>query len=504
MYETKKNARIRLGIIISIVIVINLFFSMVYFRIDFTADKRYTLSKTTKDILKNLKAPVTVTAYFSDKLPPDVLYIKNDFRDLLIEYKSFSRNKVVYSFVDPSKDPRVKQKVIQKGIQPMLLNIRKKDRFQQQEVFMGAIVQYGDKMEVIPALQPGAPMEYALTFAINKCSKKEKALIGLVQGQGEASLRQISYLQEVLSDLYEIEEFTLTDSTEIPEKYKAIAIINPTDSFTEAQLRELDSYTGAGGRLLLAYSLVKGDLSQMPPSTFLNATGIENWLKDYNIDLLPSMVYDLQSSQITVQQRQGNYVISTPVDFFYIPFFSRFGDHPVTKGLESVILPFVSEIRTGQPPAGVKITPLLMTSDKSGTQAVPFYIDLLRQWKDQDFNRSNIPIAIAVEGSKYGNKNAKMVIVTNGEFILNDEQGRLQGAPDNLNFMAGAIDWLSDETGLADLRTKTIHTRMLKQIPDKRKNTIKYVNVLLPVLLVIFYGILRARTQRKRRQFINQ
>ncbi|NLJ07464.1 MAG: hypothetical protein GX437_07330 [Sphingobacteriales bacterium] len=505
MYETKKNAQLRIGIILLIIIVINILFSLIYFRLDFTADKRYTLSTTTKNVLKELKAPVTVTAYFSDKLPPDVLYIKNDFRDLLTEYASYSRKKVVWSFMDPSKDPRVKQKALQKGIQPMLLNIRKKDKFQQQEVFMGALVQYGEKFEVIPAIQPGAPMEYALTFAINKCSKTEKALIGLVQGQGEAQLKDISYLQEILSDLYQFEEFTLTDTSVIPSRYKAIAIINPTDSFTEKQLKELDGFMGAGGRLLLAYGLVKGDLSQMPPMANLNATGIENWLKTYGIELLPDMVYDLQSSQITVQQRQGNYIINTPVDFFYIPFFSNFADHPVTKGLESMILPFVSEIKINSHDTNIKITPLLMSSDKAGSERVPFYIDLTKQWSDNDFNRSSIPVAVAVEGSRYGNHKAKMIIITNGDFFLNDEQGRLQGAPDNLNFIAGAIDWISDESGLAELRTKTIQTRPLRQISESRKNFIKYLNVVSPILIVILYGILRWRNQnRKRKQFLTE
>jgi len=504
MYPTKKSALTRLLIVFLIIAGLNILFSIVYFRIDFTADKRYTLSKTTKSVLKEIEETVTVTAYFSSKLPPDILYLKNDFRDMLTEYANYSHKKVVYKFIDPSKDPRVLQKAKQKGIQPIIVNIRKKDKFQQQEVYLGAVVQMGEKSEVISAIQPGAPMEYALTFAIKKCSKQEKNLIGLVSGHAEASMTEISYLSQMLSDLYNFEEIALTDTTIIPPKFKTLAIINPQDSFSDKQLSELESFLGAGGNLLVCYSYGVGNLSEMPIRTYLNSTNLENLLAKYGIKLMANLVYDLQSSQITVQQKQGDYIINTPLDFYYIPFLTDFADHPITKGLESILLPFTSEIQITENSSKLKITPLVKSSDRSGTEAVPSYLDLMKQWADQDFNRSGIPVAVAAEGSISGGDNSKLVVISNGNFALNDQQGRMQGTPDNMNFIAGAIDWLSDKSGLSDLRTKSVVSRPIKQMSDERKSFIKYLNVLLPVLLAVLLGIIRYRRQQKlRKQWMN-
>ena len=168
MYQNKKQASIRILIILGIIIAINVILYSFNWRLDFTADKRYTLSETTRTTLENLEEPLTITAYFSEKLPSDIQLLKNDFRYMLEEYSKYSKNKVVFSFVNPQKDARTQKKVEQKGIVPQIHNMRKKDKFEQQQVYLGAEVQYGENSEIIPAIQPGAPMEFALTFAIRK------------------------------------------------------------------------------------------------------------------------------------------------------------------------------------------------------------------------------------------------------------------------------------------------------------------------------------------------
>ncbi|MBC8342760.1 MAG: hypothetical protein H8E61_02105 [Bacteroidetes bacterium] len=106
-------------------------------------------------------------------------------------------------------------------------------------------------------------------------------------------------------------------------------------------------------------------------------------------------------------------------------------------------------------------------------------------------------MAFAIEGNLLG-AHSKIVVISNGEFALNDEQGRFQGTPDNINFFAGTIDWLSDESGLADLRTKTVSARPIKQLTDSRKSFIKYLNVLLPIVIIVLIGIFRFRMQKRK------
>ncbi|MEA3495817.1 MAG: Gldg family protein [Bacteroidota bacterium] len=499
MYLNKKQALIKAGVIIGIFILANIIFDTLYFRLDFTADKRYTLSNTTKTILKELEEPVTITAYFSEELPPQIQKFKRDFRDILTEYESYSNNKIVYKFVNPNKDAETEQATTRKGIQPILLNINKKDKFEQQKVYLGAVIQQGENSETIPALQPGAPMEYALTFAIRKTTNVEKPPIAFIKGHGEATKTQLSEVKKSLSVLYTIEEFTLTDSTQIPDKYKTIAIVNPTDSFSYYNFNELDRFLANGGNIFIGLSLVKARLQQ--GQGFVNHTLLENWLARKNIKIKQNFVYDANCGQVTIQQRQGNFSYNRPISFPYLPVVTNFSEHPVSKGLETILFPFISEISYTNLDTSIKVNELITTSNKSGVTPAPTYFNVMKSWTEQDFNRSNIPVAISLEGKIVGNNNSKMVIVANGDFPLNNEQGQIQGSPDNLNLLANAIDWLSDETGLSELRTKIITGYPIKEDLDEKKKTfIKYANTMFPIILLIIFGIIRFRIQNRKRK----
>src|SRR5215218_1866855 len=98
----KKNVIIKLLFVFAASILINLLSYNFFFRIDFTADKSFTLSKATRDILKNLTENVTINAYFSKDLPTQLIKSRNDFEDLLVEYKNHSAGKVSFTFINPN------------------------------------------------------------------------------------------------------------------------------------------------------------------------------------------------------------------------------------------------------------------------------------------------------------------------------------------------------------------------------------------------------------------
>ncbi len=153
-------------LIAGIVIFINVLSRQFFFRWDITEGKQYTLSKATKDILRNLEDPVTVKAYFSEDLPANVAKTERDFREMLIEYSNLSKGYVDYEFVNPNEDPTVEQEAVQNGIAPVMINVREKDQVKQQKAFLGAIIKLGEQQEVIPFVQPGGAMEYSLTTSI--------------------------------------------------------------------------------------------------------------------------------------------------------------------------------------------------------------------------------------------------------------------------------------------------------------------------------------------------
>ena len=188
-----------------ILIVVNILSENYNFRLDLTESKEYTLSTATRNILKNLDKPVTVTAYFSKDLPPNIGNIYGSLKDMLIEYGNRSGGMVVYKFVNPNETDVLEREVVQNGIQPLMINVREKDQVKQQKAFMGAVVSIGEEKEKIPFFQPGSAMEYALSTAIKKLSVVSKPSIALIQGHGEPSINEIVQVYTELSILYNVQ-----------------------------------------------------------------------------------------------------------------------------------------------------------------------------------------------------------------------------------------------------------------------------------------------------------
>ena len=117
---------------------------------------------------------------------------------------------------------------------------------------------------------------------------------------------------------------------------------------------------------------------------------------------------------------------------------------------------------------------------------------------------SNIPVAVAMEGNISGNTYSKMVVFSDGDFAVNGEgQGAQQLSPDNVSLMSNAIDWLSDDTGLIGLRTKGVTSRPLDaQLEDGTKMVVKYANFLVPIILIVLFGIIRFQYKKKIRNII--
>jgi len=496
----RRNVITQLLVFLAIILVANLISEQVFFRLDFTSDKQYTLSKATKDILSELNDVITITAYYSEDLPAQLIKSRKDFVDLMIEYENRSNGNIVYEFINPNKSEEDEMKAQQAGISPIMVNIRERDQVKQMRAYMGLIMQMGEKQEVVPVIQPGSGMEYSLTTAIKKLSLVDKPKIAFIQGHGEPSPNASIQLLEQLSILYDIEPYTITDTTEIPKYFKTITIIDPKDTIQESHIRKIDNYLATGGAVYIAYSNLQGDLRnaylQIGPDI-----GLKSWLVDKGISLNDFYIIDANCGAVTVRQQQGPFMMNSQIQFPYFPIISNFGDHPAAQGLESVVLPFISSITYTPQDSTVSIVPLAFTSENSGVITPPAYIDINKNWGENDFKDGAQVIAIAAEGPLAGTVSSKLVLIPNGQFAVNGEgQQQQQVNEDNVNFATNAIDWLSDDTGLIDLRTKGVTNRPLKQLDDTEKSLIKYGNVILPIALILIIGFIRKQRYNVKKQ----
>ncbi|MCX7987185.1 MAG: GldG family protein [Bacteroidales bacterium] len=493
----KNKWSVSIILIVAILILANLISQDFFLRIDFSEDKSYTLSKATKDLLKQLQEPVTIKAYFSENLPPNVAQGRRDLKDLLVEYNTRSKGMVVYEFINPNENEEKEQEAVQAGVHPVLIDVREKDQMKQQKAYMGVVVSMGERKEVIPFIQPGTAIEYELSKAIKKLSVVDKPTVGLLQGHGEPSINNIIQAYNELTVLYNVEPVNITDTTPVPERIKTLLIVQPKDSLRPGELNQLDVFLARGGCILVAASRVNANLQTAYSST-LN-TGLENWLRKKGIFIKDNVLIDVSCSQIQVVQNMGGFQMIRQVQFPYIPVIKSFAKHPVTGGLEAVIMPFTSSIEFVTNDS-LKFIPLAFTSEKSASEQLPVYFDLQRQWSENDFRQKNLVVAAAVEGKLVGQVKSKLVCIASGDFIINsrgnDRSQQQTLAPDNVSLFVNSVDWLTDETGLISLRTKAVTSRPLKEVSDVTKGFVKWANFLVPILLVIGYGFFRFQMNR--------
>jgi gliding-associated putative ABC transporter substrate-binding component GldG len=496
--KKRQNINTRVLLIAGILVFVNVLSYSVFFRLDFTRDKRYTLSNATLNILKNLKKTVTVTAYFSENMPPAISQARADFKDMLVEYAARSGNKVVYNFIDPSKNDTIGGAAERAGINPVMISVREKDEMKQQKAYLGAVVKMGEKTEVIPFVQPGSAMEYALTTTIKKLSIEKKQPVIFLQGNGEPSIRLMQQAQQSLDVLYDFQTFSLGDNVPIPLEYKTLTIVDPKDTFRLGQLKQLDDFLARGGRLLITYSGLDANLQTgMGSATNI---GLRKWLADKNIVIGSKFIIDAHCGAITVRSHESAFNYNMP--FPYLPMIKNYANHPITKQLSSILMAFTTDLNFSGDTNKTKFTPLAFTSDKTGLMAPPVTFDVEHQWQPSEFPLSNLCVAGAFTGIN-GNKDARIVVITNSNFEVNlmgQNQQMQKVDQDNVDLFVNAVDWLTDDTGLIELRGKEVKSVPLKDIQDSTKTLLKYLNFLLPLLIVIVYGIARMQARRSKRK----
>lgn len=489
-------------LLLAALVLVNLIGQRFKFRFDLTADQRYSLSLATIDLLDRLNEAVTVTAYFTEKMPPDLAVARQDFKDLLVEYAARSNGNLVFEFIDPNSADSLKMKAQQEGIQPLLATTREKDRAENLEVYMGCTVRMGERKTTIPAIQQGSALEWTVSSAIKEVSILEKPVVGIVQGHGEASIQALNQLVQSLSVMYSVQPTSIYDSVPIHERFQALVFVGPTDSIPPMQLDRLHDFMAKGKGVVFAYDAVRSDLGSSPVAEMRN-TGLESWLERHGLRIAPSIIVDQRCNQVQVMQQMGNFTMPVPMAFHYFPVLNGFADHPITNGLDVVVYQFCSPITPVLVDSSWRYAPVLFTSEKSGTLSSPQFIDLRKQWTEADFASGPQTVGAEVEG-RFGNgPAAHLILFTNGGFCVSGTQERpVQLPPGNLNLMVNAVDRATGQNDLLGLRGKEVNYRPLDDLSDGTRSALKWMNLLLPALLAVIYGIGRRawrRAQRARR-----
>jgi ABC-type uncharacterized transport system involved in gliding motility auxiliary subunit/ABC-type transport system involved in multi-copper enzyme maturation permease subunit len=485
--------RLRMGswVVAVLILVVNLLGSHVRGRLDLTRDHLFTLAQGTRKVLGNLNDLVQVKLFVSDALPPEVQLQLRDVRDLLSDMKHAADGKLVVTEEDPDKSPAAKSEAESFGIGPIEFNVLREQEFQVKRGYYGLAVIYANKHKVFPVIQQTSNLEYRLVSAIAGMTRKTKLGVSFVSGFGAKGSFDIPGLRDNLQDRYTIRSVDLTtDSTVLSEdSTKVLVLAGPTQTLDSAAVRHLEKYVSSGGAALLLLPPVNINNRSFTPVPV--QSGLDGYLKAHGVIMGKQMVMDLASSERVSLGQQGLFSVVSPYPLWPIVF--PVGNNPVTQGLNAITLAWASPVNVGD---SAHVTALLHTSKAGALRGLQMPINPDQNW-------SNVPredlgvrtVAVAENPGPGAGKVGRMVVVGDAAFVGNQF---IQNNPQNLTFVANAIDWLAQDEALMGIRSKNREPPDLRFSSNFGRNMLKWGNLVGIPLLFVLFGLVRVTGRRRR------
>ncbi len=493
--HNKRSFFIYLLLAAVIVAALNFVSRELFIRLDLTANGIYSLSGSSKRVVDQVEDLLTMKVYFTDNLPGQYGNNRRYLQDILEEYEAFGGGRVRFEFFRPEDDQTLPDEARKYGIHPVQLQVVENDKLEVKRVYMGMVFLYGDGREVIPVIESTTGLEYEITTQIKKLLDTDKQAVAFaIIGAQPPRVRNIS---AVLQQSYLVRNIRL--ASPVPDDIGLLMISGVTDSLSEDELGNLEAFANRGGNLFIGQGRVAGDLSGQRGTPV--TSNLFDFLETSGLQVKENLVLDQRCSAITISQRHGFLQMSSQIQYPFFPVIQRFGKHLTVDGLEQVRLLFSSEIALADSVAGAAQTkPLMYTSDRSGVMTGFFN---LRPMENPFFNTLNQSgKVVGALARRDGAQGMSQVVLVGDSGLFDDESGG--GFQENFVFVANVVDFLMGDSDLVALRSREITTRPLMEVDDAAKARWKWLNVLLPPVLIIAYGLLRWRREAGRARMLEE
>ena len=546
-----KNNHVRpLLYTVAILVAVQVVGSFFFYRLDLTQDHRYTLSSTSLNILKKVENPMSIKVYMQGELPAEFKRLQQETKQILEEFQAYN-SRLVVEFVDPMENPDESMALIKdlykRGLTPVNITVDDKGKQSQAMVFPWAIATYDDKEVAIPLLknQMGTSttqkvigsvqhLEYSFSEAFDKITKAKQKKVAIIKGNGELRENTIAKFLLQVRDRYYIAPFTLDSVAQNPIKslqllneYDLAVIAKPTEAFSESEKQVLDQYLMQGGKTIWLVDQVVAEMDSLyHPSgasmAFPRDLNVNDLFFKYGIRLNPDLVKDEQGTPIQLASgAPGSATRFQQFNWKFAPLLTPTSSHPIVKNLGGIKFDFANSIDTLK--NGVKKTVLLQSSPYSKRIGTPTAINLSQVSETaspSDYpGTGGIPVAVLLEGSfssafenrvkafeqphfKNVSIPTKMIVVSDGDIVRNQldkeqmpvELGydkRSGNLYDNKDFLMNSVNYLLDDTGLINIRSKDFDLPLL----DKEKvythyTSIQILTIGLPILILALFGLL--------------
>lgn len=555
--STKQNLK-TLGITIFVLVVLNVLGTLFFQRFDLTKDKRYTLSPTSLGIVKQVENPLSIKIYMAGDLPADFKRLQQETKQLLEEFQAYNKN-IVFEFVDPleneEESDELTKSLFKKGLTPVNITVDDKGKQSQAMVFPWAIAVYNGKEVNIPLLKNimGASttqkvmgsiqhLEYSIADAINKITKNKQKKVAIIRGNGELKEIHIAKMLLQIRESYFIGPFTLDSVAKDPngtlnalKKYDLAIISKPTEKFTDEEKEVLDQFIMNGGKTIWLIDQVAADMDSLyndmgATLAYPRDLNLNDMFFKYGFRINPDLIKDEQGSPIKLATgEQGSATQYQDFVWKFAPQVYPASQHPIVKNLGGIKFDFASPIDTLK--NGIKKTVLLQSSQYSKTIGSPAEINLNmvteKSTPEEYLNKGNLPLAVLLEGSFHSafenrvlpfkdnsftakGKPNKMIVIADGDLARNQldknrmpvELGydqRTGNLYDNKDFIMNCINYLLDDTGLINIRSKDVELPLLDKEKVYESYTMtQFITIGVPILILLVFGLVFTFIRKRR------
>lgn len=544
--------------LLALVIVIQVL-QVYFFRWDLTSEKRYSLSDNTKNLVSGLEKDLYFEVYLAGDLPIGFEKLQKACLEMIDEFSSYSNVHLSYALINPNdvanpqKRKELFDQLVSRGLKPINLQEKTTDGSLNQKLIVpGIIIHDREKETSVHLLNSVAglssdqnlnhsieELEFELTLAIRVLQNTIPKEIAFLTGHGELGEYEVADFTASLLQRYEVKRIMAQDLNSKKSRYSALVIAQPRMEFTEEDKYNIDQYVMNGGSVLWLVDEVIASMdslvTQESTMAFFQPLNMEDQLFKYGVRINPDLVMDVQSQLIPIQTAlPGQPAKFTPAPWYYSPLLVAPDSHPITRKLNVIKAEFANSIDFVGDNKQIKKQVLLASSEYTRLEKVPKPISLdivNKRMEASDFQAGSKNIAVLLEGifpsvfqnriwkgiDKSGFKSEsvpnKMIVISDGDVIKNRVRGvgnnrqiealgydrYSKQTYGNRNFLLNCVDYLCDDSGWMELRSREVKLRMLNKTKIRSERLFwQVVNVILPLFLLLVFGLIRFYIRKRK------
>nr|WP_084371007.1 gliding motility-associated ABC transporter substrate-binding protein GldG [Reichenbachiella faecimaris]SMD32345.1 gliding-associated putative ABC transporter substrate-binding component GldG [Reichenbachiella faecimaris] len=553
--QKRIESLLRLGIGLLLIVILNQLAGIFAARLDLTEEKRYSVTPATRAMLDDLQETVYVEVFLEGEMPAGFKRLRKAIEETLSQFDYYADGLLKVNFIDPSAALNEKARneyfrsLIERGLQPTNLSYKRDGNKTEKLIFPGAIVSYYGQ-EVPVTLLKGSQsataeerlnqsiegLEYELANAIRILANDRRKTVALIQGHGEPDSLNLAGLTNALLEKYDVFNVDLSTEDKDLSRYDAVIFPKPTAAFTSKEKYQIDQYIMNGGKSLFFVDALRVNMDSASGEgtfAFPYETGLDDLFFKYGVRVNRDYVQDIVCGEYPiVAGNMGDQAQIRMLPWPFFPMVNNFGNHPIVKNLDAISMKFVSTIDTVKA-EGIEKIPLLKTSQYSMVNQAPVKVafnELRKNLDPERFNHGSKNVAYLLKGeftSIYKNRilpkgidksgfrevgmETSILICSDGDMIRN-EFSLKDGTPmelglspysqmkfANKDFVMNAVDYMLNEQGLIVSKNKSFAIRPLDKVKvANEKLKWQMINLVLPIVLLIIYGVLRAYWRRKK------